>query len=80
MSKPRCNWLTNSSRVNRPVTFQFTTGGLATQLEGVLTPKDSYPAAPAVVQITAVFPLQGTYTWTVINSDGSCTSTVTVLS
>jgi hypothetical protein len=80
MSKPRCNWFTPSTRVNQPVTFQFTTGGLDCYLEGVLTPKDFYPAAPAVVQITARFSLQGVYTWTVINNDGVCTGTITVLS
>jgi hypothetical protein len=80
MTKPRCNWLSSSGRVNRPVTFQFTTGGLECTLDGVRVPKYSYPPAPAVVQISAEFPLQGTYTWTVTNADGVCTSTVTILS
>ena len=75
---PKAKWSKTTAQVGELVTFDFNVGGLASTVSGPGAPTRAYTADQPAYSARTKFQSAGTVTWTVTNSDGTASATITI--
>ena len=77
--QPRAKWSSQTVKVGELATFDFNVGGLDATVSGPGAPTRNYGKEKPAYTARTKFDKAGDVTWTVTNSDGSASATITVV-